>query len=781
MKNRRGIAIGALLTVGAMGFPAPTMTSAAATERTRIRTTHSPQEFERVGSAAITRMLQSVGTTDRLLGESLGGGTQKKVFVTLDFVSGAAFPKLFKLRGKSRHMEIWVAADSDDVSSGIRYPAGDCRNDDPARLNISDRKINYFMRQFETNILPKESKWFSRAPRRDGSLSQPKAFFLPRELRKYGIAVDGRGHTDYWSGPGRRTITLIDNFRDENFYDLDNQNTLPRVGGFFSGGLTEIYDRNVMHIDSWNWLHLSGPNPPHNPNPDDPCTNAPAAPFAYEGTFAHEFQHLLEYYADPDGETLWVDEGLAEYAMDLTGYSDPAASIESIDWTEIQCFYGWAKQQTSYNPIPLEQGGPENSLTSWGDQTHPDELLCDYGMAYAFMEMLKDHYGKGFLRALHRHDGDGLEGLQSVLTNRGTEVSAMDLIDRFAALVAVDSVIDDGAVLHAGTTATADLRSRSLDADVDWANEDAYSTPGAPPNGSDYVRLRAADGSFASSDEINRIDFDGADTLEPYPVEWVVDSDPPTEAKTDPALYSGVASNLDRSLVQQVAVPAGGGDLTFDTYYDTEYNWDYGFVQISTDDGQTWQSLSNPMTSAAPEPGADPRVTENLPGLTGKSGASSPSENSNPDFEAKWVPTSFDLDAYAGQTVLLAFRYVTDANTEGPGWWIDNIMLGTQTISDGSSLTGWQTTSAVAPEATNGFTLQIVAYDTAHTNVVVKEIPLDADHAASLDKVAIDALFEGISADVVAAIVTYHDSSELEPRYAFYELTVDNVLQPGGS
>ena len=159
LKNKRGIAIGALLAVGALSFPAAMMTTATATERTRTRTTHSPQEFERVDPAAITRMLQSVGTTNRRLAQSSGVGTQKKVFVTLDFVSGAAFPKLFKLRGKSRHMEIWVAADSDDVSSGIRYPAGDCRNDDPARLNISDRKINYFMRQFETNILPKESKW----------------------------------------------------------------------------------------------------------------------------------------------------------------------------------------------------------------------------------------------------------------------------------------------------------------------------------------------------------------------------------------------------------------------------------------------------------------------------------------------------------------------------------------------------------------------------------------------------------------------------------------------
>jgi hypothetical protein len=294
------------------------------------------------------------------------------------------------------------------------------------------------------------------------------------------------------------------------------------------------------------------------------------------------------------------------------------------------------------------------------------------------------------------------------------------------------------------------------------------------------VRLRATDGSFLSSDQINRIEFDGADALEPYPVEWEVDADPPTDAKADPALYSGIASNLDRSLVREVAVPAGTTNLTFDTYFDTEYNWDYGFVQVSTDDGETWQSLSNQMTSANPEPGADPRIIQNLPGFTGKSGAQSATDNNNPEFEAQWVPASFDLSPYAGQTVWLGFRYMTDANTEGPGWWVDNVKVGDQTISDGSTLTGWQTTSAIAPDPTNSFTLQIVAYDSAHTNVVVKEIPLDANHAAVLNRPELDALFEGVVADVVAAVVTYHDPSELEPRYAFYDLTVDGVLQPGG-
>ena len=38
----------------------------------------------------------------------------------------------------------------------------------------------------------------------------------------------------------------------------------------------------------------------------------------------------------------------------------------------------------------------------------------------------------------------------------------------------------------------------------------------------------------------------------------------------------------------------------------------------------------------------------------------------------------------------------------------------------------------------------------------------------------------GTNADVVAAIVPYHDSTELVQQYAPYTLRVNGVVQPGG-
>ena len=121
-----------------------------------------------------------------------------------------------------------------------------------------------------------------------------------------------------FTGDGDKTVTLVDNVRDDNFFDLPGRATY--IAGFFSAQLNELFDRNVMTIDAYDWAHRSGAAPPDEPT-DDLCTSRPARPRMYEGTFAHEWQHLLQSYTDPDEET-WVNEGLSDYAQTLVGYVD---------------------------------------------------------------------------------------------------------------------------------------------------------------------------------------------------------------------------------------------------------------------------------------------------------------------------------------------------------------------------------------------------------------------------------------------------------------------------
>jgi hypothetical protein len=664
--------------------------------------------------------------------------------------------KTYKLRGRSEHAEIWTAVGSDDVSTGLRFPEGDCRNDDPARIKITNDQIRYFIRQFEDNIWPKEHRWFSTPPRRGGSEA---LYGLIRQL--FGKRLP----KDNFEGSGKRIVILLDNFRDENFYDTDNANTFSRIAGFFSAGFNELTDRNVMSIDSFNWLGLTTGTPPHSPS-TLPCSNFPAGPFTYEGVFAHEFQHLLEYYADPNGETLWVDEGIADWAQTLTHYVIPSAPITDVFYdSHIQCFLGYLETISEFNPIPAEHCGAEQSLNLWGDQTDDEgEILADYGATYSMMEMLVDRYGKDAMTFLHRDNADGFQSLSKLLTKEGSTDTASDTIHEWLLMLAVDKLLDGGATLNGSTD---DLEVSTLNAQVDWANDDSYSSPGAPPNGADFVLARKNGGQQIGAADISSISFDGAETFPPDPVEWTTDT---TKRAGNAALYSGSGGDLDRSIVEQVTVPATGATLTFDTNYETEELYDYAMVQVSTDGGATWTSLENNHTTSQTQT-SPPAIIDNLPGFTGNSGGGA---------QGAWVTETFDLSQYAGQNVLLGFRYMTDNLVDLPGWWIDNVKVGSTVISDGSDLNEWQTITEINPDDVNGFTVQLVSWMNDGSQVWVGKLPLGPGFTGQLSGAALTAAI-GTTAENVGIIVTYDDPTERITKYAEYVLTVNNFTQAGGS
>ena len=120
--------------------------------------------------------------------------------------------------------------------------------------------------------------------------------------------------------------------------------------------------------------------------------------------------------------------------------------------------------------------------------------------------------------------------------------------------------------------------------------------------------------------------------------------------------------------------------------------WDFGFVQISTDGGTTWTSLANPHTTSDHDPNAHSDVIANLPGFTGSSGG--------------WVEESFDLSAYAGESAVFRFLYVTDWATVETGFYVDDVLIEDDTgtllwddLESGSGnwvLGGWEYTTGLA-------------------------------------------------------------------------------------
>jgi hypothetical protein len=635
----------------------------------------------------------------------------------IDLVHSALYPKAFALRGLGRKIEVWVATGrrtfAGASSVGTDYPDGDCRNG--VRTAVTDEQVQGLIRAFDGNIYPRESAVFSVPPSRNGSgaVVGPPAF--------------------HPQGDGDRIVVLIDNIRDESFFDRNNSQNVGYAVGIYSAALEQLFDRNMITVDAFDWLHRTGRRPAHEPS-DDNCLNAPGYPHLIEGVFAHEYQHLLEHHEDPD-EVDWLDEGLAEWARTLTGYVDPdrPASDPFAD-KHLQCFYG---------NLPGVTGGPENSLTLWGDG---EEINCEYGAVYTLTNYLHERFGTRLMTALHRGDANGLAGLQEALGPRHD----------------VHRVLHDWAVEAAGR--------------VNWETPYAYASPGAPPNGADFVRLRDAAGRPFHADDLRTLTFDGATAIPGRPVEWTVDSSPPGGGA--PALYTGAGNDLDRTIVRPVTVPAGGGRLAFEAQWNVEEDsfggWDFTFVQVSTDGGATYRSIACTSSRSDVSPHARTVMRENLPGFTAYSA---------------WHTEECDLTAFAGRSILLTFRHLTDGSISGdpddaaatipPGFWLRNLMLAGSPIADGSSLGGWLSPSQARPQPVHGFSVQLVGQSSRGRLVARVRLGLDAQHDATLDRRALRRLLDD-DADIVGAIVMYDEPTEQVAEYAPYRLTVNGVLQPGG-
>ena len=107
--------------------------------------------------------------------------------------------------------------------------------------------------------------------------------------------------------------------------------------------------------------------------------------------------------------------------------------------------------------------------------------------------------------------------------------------------------------------------------------------------------------------------------------------------------YSTKGNDLDVSLRTKTPVPvAAGAALTFRTWYDIEPDYDFGYVDVSTD-GSTWTTLET-FTGTDRDHWADTRTV--------------------------------GLAAYEGQSVYVRFRYVTDSGVAYDGWEVTDIGIG---------------------------------------------------------------------------------------------------------
>ncbi|MFF0722772.1 choice-of-anchor J domain-containing protein [Micromonospora sp. NPDC003816] len=641
-------------------------------------------------------------------------------WLALDDYQGVIYLKDYTLRGVGDNIEVWVANDTE-------FPVGDCRRQIANSTVVTDAQVTRLVDEFDNNMYPKSTAAFSTPPDRDGSNAQ----------------IDG----DY-TGAGNRTVTLVDNVRDDNFYDFPAAPTY--IAGFFFSLFNELLDRNIMTIDAFDWAHRTGVSPANEPT-DDLCTSRPARPNLYESTFIHEWQHLAHYYTDPF-ESILINEGLSDFAQTLGGYADASARVDQPGAdSHIYCFQGFGTVQTAYNTNPRDCGGPENSLNLWDEGGNPNAVLADYGNAYSLMLFLYDRYGLDFISRLHR-DGEsqGLASIKAALAAEGVN-DLHGVIHDYQTMNLVDRIVGNSKL---GVMLGRDKRkvtTASLNATVNLANPATHATPGAAPNGADYVQLRKANGKPLGRGDLRSISFKGAKTLPSVPLAWTTVTDDP-DRPGNPVIWSGNGNSTDAAAVTPVSVPAGNPTLTFLAKYGAETGYDYGYVSVSTDGGRSYTAIEGDKTVAGP-------LGPSLNGTTN-------------GFE----PHSFDLSAYAGQDVLLSFRYVSDGGVNEGGLLIDDITVGGTLVSDGSNLDAFDSPSQVYPTPVANWNVRFVGFDEKLRTAVQFEVDGKTNFTLGVVQTALLTAFP-----TVVAIVAYDEPTEQVTQYAPYQLTVNKVVQPGGA
>ena len=364
------------------------------------------------------------------------------------------------------------------------------------------------------------------------------------------------------------------------------------------------------------------------------------------------------------------------------------------------------------------------------------------------MLFLKDRYGVEFMSALHRDgEGQGLVGLQDQLDRFAPGANAFNVLHDFQTATLVDQIVDSNKGKVKGI-AKGRVTSPSLNSTVNLTNPASYAAAGAPANGADYVALRDASGQVMNGKGLKSLSFQGADTLVPEQLKWTSVADPVDHAG-NPALWSGNSSNLDASAVTAVTLPAGNPTLSFSELHLAEATYDYAYTVISTDGGATYTALANANTVDGPYG----------PALNG---------------DGTWGTQTFDLSAYAGQQVLLGFRYVSDGGVNDGGWYVDDVTVAGTSINDGTSTAPFSSTTEIRPVPVHAWNVRVVGIDAAKQKVLVKNF------SKAEFSMGTSALAPFRAYPQVVVLVAYDEPTEQYQPQALYTLTANGVVQPGG-
>jgi hypothetical protein len=497
-----------------------------------------------------------------------------------------------------------LMAIGDNVEIWVQYDLSYPAGDPRDTPVITQAQIDQLLDQFDNNIYEKTTDYFGQPDFHSGAYSL---------LEAWDYVPPG-----YYHEETGRNVILVSNVRDESYYDP----TYPSyIAGFYSPTFEAYFDRNIITIDTYNW--------------EDRLED-------YQATIAHEYQHLI-HDDSVTGAVTWMNEASSLFAEPLCGYE--------IGTGQIQWFLAT----------------PDNSLTEWGDQGGIN-ILADYGAAFLWALYITSNYDYYIMGDYVKNGVGGLKGLSPLLNTNGVTFEEAFHDWRLANLIHSDypgfgkynyHVDDFGWDFDLGELEPVKVHEVE-GKKIEWTSAvDAFGTTYTHPYG----------------DNPDGVPTTGPLTLGPFSTEYISFTDltgnnllhfnGDDETTIDPSWtdengywYSGTGDLINSLIKDEVYVDPADPTLILETAWDFEDYWDFGFVQVSEEGAweSEWISLvdNEGYATTLHDPSAHPDVLENLPGLT--------------SYSPGVITLTYDLSAYAGETINVGFRIVTDWATHYYGW-----------------------------------------------------------------------------------------------------------------
>lgn len=292
----------------------------------------------------------------------------------------------------------------------------------------------------------------------------------------------------------------------------------------------------------------------------------------------------------------------------------------------------YAGLDTAIPDAYLEQ--PDTRLDQW--EYDEDIIDAHYANSFLFAVYLWEQLGEMAVYELVRQPANGLASVEIILEGFQPERS----LEQFIADWAAANFLDD-------PTFGSQYAYTKLDLVQPTLQNRARVLPF-----SDFLELEQLATHYIDLDYSGSLElsFAGDTTAK------LIDSPPPSGEQmwyAPPAndTHAQLTAAFDLKQLDQAT-------LEFDTWYDLENDFDFAHISVSNDQGSTWRILSPHLWSSG----------DYGPGFTGSSAATINQANG-------WIHETVSLDSYAGQEIFLRFHVLTDFESVGRGFALDNIAI----------------------------------------------------------------------------------------------------------